>query len=125
MSCGWWLRRFSAQVTPWSLICRVPGSSRKWRPGNPNAVAHVSCGRVARSQWAVIVDADTGDELPDGRVGEIWLHGNNVCRGYWGRPDESRRTFDIRFVPAGAIPRTTSGKLARQACRTRYLSSEF
>ena len=85
----------------------------------------MSCGRVARSQWAVIVDADTGDELPDGRVGEIWLHGNNVCRGYWGRPDESRRTFDIRFVPAGAIPRTTSGKLARQACRTRYLSSEF
>ena len=33
--------------------------------------------------------------------------------------------FDIRFVPAGAIPRTTSGKLARQACRARYLSGEF
>ena len=64
---------------------------------NPNAVAHVSCGRVARSQWAVIVDPDTGEELPDGRVGEIWLHGDNVCRGYWGRPDESRRTFGARL----------------------------
>src|SRR5262249_50933370 len=30
---------------------------------------------------------------PDGQVGEIWLHGNNIGRGYWGRPDETRRTF--------------------------------
>ena len=28
---------------------------------------------------------------------------------------------DVRIVPAGAIPRTTSGKLARRACRARYL----
>jgi fatty-acyl-CoA synthase len=28
--------------------------------------------------------------------------------------------FDVRFVPAGAIPRTTSGKLARWASRARY-----
>jgi fatty-acyl-CoA synthase len=58
-----------------------------------NAVAHVSCGQVARSLWAVIVNPDTGAELPDGRVGEIWLHGDNVARGYHGRPDESRRMF--------------------------------
>ena len=59
---------------------------------HPGAVAQVSCGQVARSQWAVIVDSDTA-ELPDGRVGEIWLHGNNIGRGYWERPDETRRTF--------------------------------
>jgi fatty-acyl-CoA synthase len=29
---------------------------------------------------------------------------------------------DVRFVPAGAIPRTTSGKVARRACRAEYLS---
>src|SRR5262249_42244594 len=58
---------------------------------------HVSCGQVARSQWAVIVNPETGEEVPDGRVGEIWLHGNNVCRGYWGRPDETRRTFGARL----------------------------
>ena len=31
---------------------------------------------------------------------------------------------DVRFVPAGAVPRTTSGKLARWACRARYLNEE-
>jgi len=200
---------------------------------SPTAVAHVACGQVARSQCAVIVDAVTGEELPDGSVGEIWLQGNNICRGYWGRPDETRRTFgarllsrpgdwlrtgdlgvyldgelyvtgriadlitvdgvqhypqdieattaeaspmvrrgyvaaftasaddlviiaeraagtarddpqpaidairqrvsekhgvtvvDVRFVPAGAVPRTTSGKLARWACRARYLSGDW
>ena len=181
----------------------------------------------------MIVDADTGEESPDGRVGEIWLQGDNICRGYWGRPDETRQTFgarlgsrpggwlrtgdlgvyldgelyvtgriadlitvegvqhypqdieattaeaspmvrrgyvaaftasadelvivaeraagtarddpqpaieavremvsrkhgltafDVRFVPAGAVPRTTSGKLARWACRGRYLSGDW
>ena len=62
-----------------------------------NAVAQVSCGRVARSLWAVIVDPETGAELPDGAVGEVWLQGNNVGRGYWERPEETARTFGARL----------------------------
>ncbi len=62
-------------------------------PTAPGAVAQVSCGRVACSQWAVIVDPDAEAELPDGRVGEIWLHGDNIGRGYWGR----RRETDVTF----------------------------
>lgn len=61
-----------------------------------DAVAQVSCGRVARSLRAVIVDA--GEELPDGRIGEIWLHGDNVTAGYWGRPEETRRVFGARLT---------------------------
>jgi fatty-acyl-CoA synthase len=57
------------------------------------AVAQVSCGQVARSQWAVIVDPDSGTELDDGRVGEIWLHGNNIAGRYWERPEDSLLTF--------------------------------
>jgi fatty-acyl-CoA synthase len=64
----------------------------------PNAVAQVSCGRIARSQWAVIVDPDTEAELPDGDVGEIWLQGDNVGRGYWGLPDETRLAFGARLL---------------------------
>ncbi len=67
----------------------------------PDASAHVSCGQIARSQWCVIAEPETGTELPDGRVGEIWLHGNNIGRGYWERPDETRKAF-------GAVLRTSS-----------------
>ena len=213
-------------------------------PDAHNAVAQVSCGQAARSLTAIIVNPDTREELPDGSVGEIWLHGNNIGRGYWGKPEETEFMFgarlaarratgsraeavlpsepwlrttdlgmfvddelyvtgriadlltiggvnlypqeieataadastsvrrgyvaafttseglvivaerapgsgrsdlqsasdsirqsvsqrhglsvkDIRLLPAGAIPRTTSGKLARQACRTEYLAGEL
>lgn len=63
----------------------------------PNAVAQVSCGQVARSLWAVIVDPETGAELPDGHIGEPWLQGDNVGRGYWGRPQETRLTFRAKL----------------------------
>ncbi len=59
----------------------------------PNALAQVSCGEVAVSQWAAIVDPDSGAELPDECVGEIWLHGDNIGRGYWARPEETAYTF--------------------------------
>jgi fatty-acyl-CoA synthase len=58
-----------------------------------SAVVQVSCGHPARSLWAVIVNPDTGTELPDSEVGEIWLQGNNIGRGYWGRPEETRLAF--------------------------------
>ncbi len=38
------------------------------------------------------------------------------------RTDTASAVSDVRFLPAGAIPRTTSGKLARLACRAQYLS---
>ncbi|MUM15645.1 MULTISPECIES: fatty acyl-AMP ligase [unclassified Mycobacteroides] len=62
-------------------------------PDAPMAVPHVSCGQVIPSQWLVIVDPQTGAELPEGEIGEIWLHGANVGRGYWGRPSETEKTF--------------------------------
>lgn len=57
------------------------------------AIAQVSCGQVALSQWACIVDSDTATEMPDGRVGEIWLHGLNIGKGYWNKESETEETF--------------------------------
>jgi len=59
----------------------------------PNAVAQVSAGKVGVDEWAVIVDAETASELPDGQIGEIWLHGNNLGIGYWGKEEETNLTF--------------------------------
>jgi len=52
-----------------------------------------------------IVDADTCTECPEGNVGEIWVHGDNVAAGYWQRPDESERTFGGKIVtPSPGTP---------------------
>ncbi|MEU2033215.1 long-chain-fatty-acid--AMP ligase FadD32 [Nocardia amamiensis] len=75
------------------------GRMVKVDPGHEDAIAQVSCGYVALSQWATIIDPESveseggGRELPDGSVGEIWLHGKNMGIGYWGRPDETTSTF--------------------------------
>ncbi|MBY6687723.1 AMP-binding protein [Rhodococcus sp. BP-149] len=66
--------------------------------GTPNSIPQVSCGYVARSQWAAIVDADSASEVPDGHVGEIWLHGENIGKGYWGREKETSETFHNKLV---------------------------
>ncbi|MGB9226754.1 fatty acyl-AMP ligase [Mycobacterium sp.] len=61
-------------------------------PEADGAVAYISCGQPFRDLWAVIAGPD-GAEVPDRTVGEIWLYGNNIGRGYFGREEESRRTF--------------------------------
>ncbi|KAA0024641.1 long-chain-fatty-acid--AMP ligase FadD32 [Antrihabitans cavernicola] len=62
------------------------------------AIPQVSCGYVARSQWAAIVDPETGAEQADDHVGEIWLHGANMGIGYWGRADETVETFQNKLT---------------------------
>lgn len=63
-----------------------------------NAIPQVSCGFVSISQWAAIVDAGTGAEVPDEHVGEIWLRGDNIGIGYWGRKTETDETFHNKIT---------------------------
>lgn len=98
--------------------------------GIPGAVTHVSCGQLARSLWGVIVDAGTGDEQPDGRVGEIWLQGGNIGRGYWGRPADTERTFHARLgstqnAKSHAVGSDTHGSWLRTGDLGVYLDGEL
>jgi acyl-CoA synthetase (AMP-forming)/AMP-acid ligase II len=61
-------------------------------PETEGAVCYVSCGQPVPDLWVVIASPDAA-EVPDGTVGEIWLHGNNIGRGYFGRVEETQRTF--------------------------------
>ncbi|MFJ1705663.1 fatty acyl-AMP ligase [Kitasatospora sp. NPDC088346] len=54
----------------------------------------VSCGSPAPDALALrIVDPKSRRVLPEGRVGEIWLRGEGIARGYWKRPLETAETF--------------------------------
>lgn len=64
---------------------------RRAAPGVP-ARHLVGCGTSIGPQVRV-VDPDTGEVLPDGSVGEIWLRGPSVTAGYWGNPEATSAVF--------------------------------
>ncbi|MFI7499866.1 fatty acyl-AMP ligase [Streptomyces sp. NPDC049687] len=60
----------------------------------------VSCGRPVGAELR-IVDPESRAVLPEGRIGEIWVRGDGVATGYWGRPLDTRGAFDARTADGG------------------------
>ncbi|RKH09839.1 amino acid adenylation domain-containing protein [Corallococcus sp. CA053C] len=71
----------------------------------------VGCGQVWLDQQVAIVDPTSRRRVgPDG-VGEIWVSGPSVARGYWNRPEESAATFGARIEDTGEGPFLRTGDL--------------
>ncbi|NEC51598.1 fatty acyl-AMP ligase [Actinospica acidiphila] len=66
--------------------------------GPGHDLAH--CGPPASADLR-IVDPETCRELPDGRIGEIWVRGDSVGPGYWARPAETAAAFGCRIEGGG------------------------
>ncbi len=66
---------------------------------------------VPRTSAVRIVDPDTKTEAPEGRVGEIWVQGDNVAMGYWRKPENTERTFGGKL--AAPLPGTPDGPWLR------------
>ncbi|MFN6484872.1 MULTISPECIES: condensation domain-containing protein [unclassified Nostoc] len=58
-----------------------------------NSIVLVSCGRSVPQQQIVIVNAETFTRCQDKEVGEIWVSGPSVGKGYWNRQTETEQTF--------------------------------
>ncbi|TDD81838.1 fatty acyl-AMP ligase [Actinomadura darangshiensis] len=65
--------------------------------------ALVSCGRPS-GQIVAIIDPETRVEQPDGKVGEIWVHGPNTAHGYWRNSERSQDTFGGELSEPGQLP---------------------
>ncbi|HLE83323.1 MAG TPA: condensation domain-containing protein, partial [Thermoanaerobaculia bacterium] len=72
--------------------------------------ALVASGRSPAGQRLVVVEPETGAPCPPGTVGEIWVAGPSVARGYWRRPEETARAFGAR-LPGGEGPYLRTGDL--------------
>ncbi|MEO5826651.1 MAG: fatty acyl-AMP ligase [Gemmatimonadales bacterium] len=68
-----------------------------------------SCGSPAHQ--VLIVDPDSRIACRNGQVGEIWIAGPSVARGYWNHPVETRKTFDATPLHSSAGPFLRSGDL--------------
>ncbi|MEU2874950.1 amino acid adenylation domain-containing protein [Streptomyces sp. NPDC007070] len=85
----------------------------------PRPLELVGVGAPVPGLDVAVVDPETGAALPDGRVGEIWVTGNSVARGYWNAPEATARTFGaelhgrpgVRWLRTGDLGFRSDGEL--------------
>lgn len=59
-----------------------------------DGIPFASNGQPVPDMRFAIVDPETGEEVEEGAIGELWLHGDNVAAGYEGREEDTQRTFN-------------------------------
>jgi acyl-CoA synthetase (AMP-forming)/AMP-acid ligase II/alkylation response protein AidB-like acyl-CoA dehydrogenase/acyl carrier protein len=80
-------------------------------PGGPDAREIVSSGRIGAGNTVVIVDPESCRQVAGHRVGEVWVAGPSVARGYWQRPDATASTFGAYVANDGSGPFLRTGDL--------------
>jgi polyketide synthase 12 len=80
--------------------------------------AAVGCGRPGEGVTVVVADPERQQELPDGEVGEIWVQGASVAKGYWRNTLATRESFratlpghEGRFLRTGDLGFLRGGEL--------------
>ncbi|BAC69263.1 peptide synthetase [Streptomyces avermitilis] len=80
--------------------------------------AAVGSGRPGPGVTLVIADPERQQELPDGEVGEIWVLGASVAKGYWRNTLATRESFratlknrEGRFLRTGDLGFLRDGEL--------------
>jgi acyl-CoA synthetase (AMP-forming)/AMP-acid ligase II/acyl carrier protein len=71
----------------------------------------VGCGSTVLKSKLVIVNTESLTESRSGQVGEIWVSGPSIAQGYWGRIEESQRTFGAYLTDNGKGPFLRTGDL--------------
>ena len=82
------------------------------KPGkNEAARSYVGCGRPLAGQEIRIVNPENLELQSEGSIGEIWVQGGSVARGYWNRPEASKQTFQAQISSTGEGPFLRTGDL--------------
>ena len=78
---------------------------------DPQARKLVGCGHVLPDEEVIIVDPVTYKKMPGNRVGEIWVDGPSVAKGYWKQPEVTQQTFHAKLSDSPGGPYLRTGDL--------------
>jgi len=84
----------------------------------------VGCGGPYLGHEVRIVDSKSNVECPEGHVGEVWVRGDSVARGYWKREEETARMFRSQ-LSSGEGPFLRTGDLGLIAQGELFLTGRL
>lgn len=79
--------------------------------GEGGARTLVGCGFPEFGTKVVIVNPESLMQCQPQEVGEIWVAGETVARGYWNRPEETEKTFQAYLSDTSEGPFLRTGDL--------------
>ena len=71
----------------------------------PEYVAKPDSAGLPMPPCSVKVCDEQGNELATGEIGELWIHGPNVIKGYWNKPEATAETFVEGWLKSGDLAR--------------------
>jgi len=80
-------------------------------PGEKDSKIAVGCGHSREEQKIAIVNPDNLTQCKPGEVGEVWVAGTSIAKGYWERPEETRETFHAHIVDTHEGPFLRTGDM--------------
>jgi acyl-CoA synthetase (AMP-forming)/AMP-acid ligase II len=80
-------------------------------PASEEAVSFIGCGETLDAQQIVIAHPESGRRRAADEVGEIWVKGPSIAKGYWNRPRETEETFRAFLPDTGEGPFLRTGDL--------------
>ncbi len=78
---------------------------------DPDTRKIVCCGPPIQETNLRIIDEKTHHHAPQGRIGEIWLAGPSVTKGYWQNTEETLKTFNAFTADTNEGPFLRTGDL--------------
>ncbi|MET8979301.1 type I polyketide synthase [Streptomyces sp. NPDC004539] len=94
---------FGIQLTDNYGCSEMSGPIATMRPGGERVPG--SCGLPLPGLDLRVVDPRTGDEVPTGEVGEIWVSGPNVMLGYHNQPEATAAVLRDGWYRTGDLAR--------------------
>lgn len=80
-------------------------------PDDRRAQIMIGCGKTVPGQRVIAVHPATGMQCFPGEVGEIWIAGESVAQGYFGKAKETSNTFHAYVADTGEGPFLRTGDL--------------
>ena len=100
-----------------SLTCTIrasaleQGRAQKVMPAERDSRTLVTCGQPPAEQHVIIVDPASSKRNAPGQVGEIWVAGKSVAKGYWKQAAETEETFRAFLSDTAEGPFLRTGDL--------------